>query len=47
MKHVFSENNGEYLNKKSENFFTSSKKEVIQEFTETNETTNLINNEES
>ena len=43
MKIVFSENTGEYLNKKSENIMSSSKKEKIQAFTEESLKSNLPN----
>ena len=45
MEIVFSENNGEYLNKKSQNIITSSTKEKIKEITEITEETNLTNRE--
>ena len=43
MKLVFSENTGEYLNKKSENIITSSKKEIIDELTESVDQTKTSN----
>ena len=43
MKIVFSENTGEYLNKKSENIMSSSKKEKIQALTEESLKSNLPN----
>ncbi len=43
MKIVFSENTGEYLNKKSENIISSSKKEKITALTEENLQSNLTN----
>ena len=46
MNIVFSENTGEYLNKKSTNIISSSKKEKITEFKEISEKTEIINSEE-
>ena len=43
MKIVFSENTGEYLNKKSENIISSSKKEKIKALTEENLQSNFTN----
>ena len=47
MKIVFSENTGEYLNKKSENIMSSSKKEKIQALTEESLKSNLPNIKEN
>ena len=43
MRLVFSENTGEYLNKKSENVIPSSKEEKIDELTESTDQTKITN----
>ena len=45
MKIVFSENNGEYLNKKPKNEINPSTKDKVKEVTETKEESNLLNRE--
>ena len=47
MKLVVSENNGEYVNRKTKNEISSSNKEQIQEISELRDNINLINSEES
>ena len=47
MKLAFSDNNGEYLNRKTKNEISSSNKEKIQEISELRDNINLINSEES
>ena len=45
MKIVFSENNGEYLNKKPKNEINPSTKDKVKEVIETKEESNLLNRE--
>ena len=47
MNLVFSENTGEYLNKKSTDVISSSQKQQITELPENTEKTEIINSEEN